>query len=491
MKKYSSHIAIVILVLLSLYPIATAIRYPHYFLLDDAFITLTYSKNIALGKGFVYNHPPATFGTTTPLFALIIAALSAILPWIDIPVIAVFFTTFCWIGIVWLFVIFRNEWQLNYWKILVIALVFYVLGWIKFLGMEAYLFAFLLTLSVSLFLSGRRLLTGFSSGLLFLTRGEGVLVLPAFLLFILIRDKKEARHVIKTFSKILIGFLLPTLLWFLFAYFNFGAILPNTLAAKQAQGQANFLNTFFMKLVNFWLPLWFKQFEILPTVNLSWLFVLAGFAAALRHSQWLIWIGWIALYILGYSILKVSTYSWYFLPVIFVLNILLSLGFIQIIEFLYKNIKNNTFRFLTISVFATISLWTLITPAPAHGIGHRGDPRAESYINLSQWLNKNTKSDESVAYIEIGYLGYYTNNRIIDLAGLILPDIVQYISRGDFASGFWNYRPDYYIYIPDFDWALSAIRADPRFEQEYQPVATLPGPRETNFTIYKRRNPSN
>ena len=84
------------------------------------------------------------------------------------------------------------------------------------------------------------------------------------------------------------------------------------------------------------------------------------------------------------------------------------------------------------------------------------------------------------------FRSYYTDNRIIDLAGLVLPDVVPHIAEGDFAWGFWQYKPDYYVCLPDFDWALASISADPRFDQQYQPVATLRGPRETDFIIYKR-----
>jgi hypothetical protein len=117
---------------------------------------------------------------------------------------------------------------------------------------------------------------------------------------------------------------------------------------------------------------------------------------------------------------------------------------------------------------------------------YQGDPRGESYTALSQWFREHTKPSESIAYIEIGYLSYYTDNRIIDLAGLVLPDIVPHIAEGDFEWGFWKYEPDYYVYLANFDWALADIRADPRFGEHYQPVATLRGPSASDFIIYER-----
>src|SRR5215204_5092263 len=46
--------------------------------IDDAFITFRYSRNIVEGQGFVYNLGVQTLGTTTPLFALTMAAISKV-----------------------------------------------------------------------------------------------------------------------------------------------------------------------------------------------------------------------------------------------------------------------------------------------------------------------------------------------------------------------------------------------------------------------------
>jgi hypothetical protein len=119
-------------------------------------------------------------------------------------------------------------------------------------------------------------------------------------------------------------------------------------------------------------------------------------------------------------------------------------------------------------------------------LSYKGDTRGQSYTNLSRWFREHAKNSESIAFIEIGYLGYYTDNRVIDLAGLIVPDIVPHVAQKDFVWGFWQYQPDYYIYLPDYDWMLAEIRSDPRFERQYRPVASLQGPRDTDFVIYKR-----
>lgn len=490
--RYSSILIIAVLVLASLFPLITAIRYPA-FLNDDSFITLTYAKNLADGHGFLFNHPPAVLGTTTPLFTLIVAGIASVFHQVPIDRIAVFLTALCWLGIVWLIFFFHKVWGLEEWQAGIVGLVVIGSGWIGYLGMEAYLFAFLLVLCVSLFFSRNYFSTGLISGLLFLTRGEGIIILGIIFIIELIQQLRKNKSFDKQFVIILIslaiGFAIPVLPWIIYAHSTFGSILPNTLAAKQAQDQTGLWSPFWKRLVNQWIPTWGQPFIVagLPLFNLWWVIILIGIVTALfQRARWLLFVGWIILYILGYVLIKVSAYWWYELPILFVLNLFFSLGIIKVIEILRKHIKS-PILFLSFSILIIgLIIFLLAMPTIKGMLAYQGDPRGKSYSALSQWFRENTDNSKSIAYIEIGYLGFYTNNRIIDLAGLTTPDVLPHIAMKDFAWGFWHYHPDYYAFLPDFDWALASIRADPRFDQQYQPVTSLPGPGKTDFIIYKR-----
>ena len=176
------------------------------------------------------------------------------------------------------------------------------------------------------------------------------------------------------------------------------------------------------------------------------------------------------------------------MPIVFVLQVVFALGLGKCIEFLTNDQKFHALGVGASVLIFTFALFHLSKPTINVILNYGGDPRAESYLELSKWIREHTQPHESIAFIEIGYLSYYTNNRIIDLAGLTIPDIVRHVADGDFSWGFWHYRPDYYVYLPDFDWALASIKINPKFEQCYQPVATLVGPRDTDFTIYKHNN---
>ncbi|MBV9789593.1 MAG: hypothetical protein JOZ51_15510, partial [Chloroflexi bacterium] len=366
-------------------------------------------------------------------------------------------------------------------------------GWVHFLGMEAYIFTFLLVLSISLFLAGQRLVTGFMLGLLFLTRGEGILVFGLLLMLAALQGwttrKTSGSNWISGVLMLGLGFAAPVAVWIVYAQSTFGSILPNTLAAKQAQGQNGLGQPFLRRLVHEWLPTWGTRFALpsFPLINAWWLLILAGvISAGLRRRSWLIFLAWCLLYVLGYTLLGVSAYWWYQLPILFVLQLFFALGVIACVELILNVVKQHPTAAVLSSLLVGAALLNLGLPTVRNALSYEGDPRGKSYIELSQWLRQHTASTDSVAFIEIGYLGYFTDNRIIDLAGLTLPNIVPHIAQGDFAWGFWHYAPDYYVHSVTFDWALADIRNDPRFAQSYQPVATIPGATEHEFVVYKR-----
>ena len=108
------------LLLMSILPLWIA--YHHSFSLnDDTYITLTYAKNIANGRGFVFNHPPATLGTTTPLLTFLVAGLSWILPRIELHRLAVIFTALCWAGSAWLVYLGREDLGVSKWQAVTIG----------------------------------------------------------------------------------------------------------------------------------------------------------------------------------------------------------------------------------------------------------------------------------------------------------------------------------------------------------------------------------
>ncbi|MBU8870240.1 MAG: hypothetical protein KOO60_05110 [Gemmatimonadales bacterium] len=65
----------------------------------------------------------------------------------------------------------------------------------------------------------------------------------------------------------------------------------------------------------------------------------------------------------------------------------------------------------------------------------------ECYVGFGQWLNENTAPDAVVAALDIGALGYVSERRVLDLMGLVSPEILSLGSETGFQemveSGDW------------------------------------------------------
>lgn len=488
-------VLILILVVMTLFGLWAADRQRHKFLNDDTLITLTYAKNLAAGHGFVFNHPPATLGTTSPLLALAVGGLAGLLPGPTVTDMAVFFTALCWVSIAWLFFFFRRGWGLTAWQAVLVGLVVIATGRVNLLGMEGYLFAALLILSLSLLYTGYHLLSGLVAGLLFLTRGEGALVFFLLLAIALLQawqlEHRIGVRLLRPVFLLALGFAVPVVLWSAVGYATFGRVIPDTLAAKMAQGQAGLSVTLLDEMRRTWLAEWGATFRLeqAPWLNLWWILVGLGLLAALvTYRRWLVFAVWMVLYIVGYTALGVATYWWYQFPIIFVLQLFAALGLVLTIDLAFRAPRaRGLVRSLAIGLVVSVLIiqgtttWRNVTLGP-------GDwSRGRALVAVSDWLNEHTTPADSVAYIEVGYLGYHTPNRIVDLMGLVTPEITPHVANRDFAWGFWHFLPDYFLYLPTADWALKSIVDDARFAQQYQAVAQLPGPRAgTEFTIYQR-----
>ena len=215
----------------SLLPLWAALRTDHRLLGEDPLITLTYAKNLAHGHGFVFNHPPPLLGTTTPLFALVVAGLERLLPSADLTEIAVWLSAGCWIAVLWMFVWFKEDFRLSSWQVLSIVGAVTATGWATRLEFEAYLFAALLVLSIGFLARGRPLVAGVLAALLFLTRGEGLLLFPVLAVVTSISDLRDREPratgtIASSTARLSLGFGIPMLVWAAYALPTFGGVLP-------------------------------------------------------------------------------------------------------------------------------------------------------------------------------------------------------------------------------------------------------------------------
>lgn len=405
---------------------------------DDALITLTYAKNLAHGNGFVYNAPPATFGTTSPLWTLMTAALGAVAGPDALPIIALWLSALCWLGIVWIFFLGWRMWGLGRLGAAFVSLLL-ATSFRPNLGMEQPTFELLLLGLCLLTFQKRFLFAGLAGGLLFLSRGEGALAVALSGVCALYMGQGW-RGAVANGLRLSAGFWVVAVPWLLYAWRTFGKILPDTLQSKMQQGllpgYEQFQDALLRAVVFEWPG---EGIAILP---LQWGLVLLGIYAAARASGPLRWLlGWTVIYTVAYTLLHVADFWWYEIPVYWTWLICLGVGILK----LPWPVSRLPLRWRYALV---IALAVLIAGARAYwqptGPGEKNDVHADIYRPAAIWLQERAPATATLGTTEVGYLGYYTTLQIVDQFGLITPEALALADPHDTAGFLRRFRPDFY-----------------------------------------------
>lgn len=450
--------ALLVTISISVYVLMSSRTQSIGFPLDDAWIHQTYARNLAeFGEwSFIPGTPIA--GSTSPLWTLLISFFH--LASDRTP----FFLTFL-LGAVCLWaltcvgeIIFRQSVQLK--TTLPLAGMFLALEWhlvwAGASGMETILMAFII-LVVFYFLQKGNNKGYITAGLL---TGVGVWIRPDALtligplLFCIVTGYPQWKERVKVGLWSIGAGLVPVSGYLLFNLMISGQVWPNTFYAKQAEYSVLQETSIFAR---------YTQLIILPFVGAGVL-LLPGFIFKLirsvRQQDWY-WISLI-LWWLGYSLIYAlrlpvtyqhGRYLMPAMPVFFLIGLVGSAEWIK-----RSDAKSGLLWVLQkgwlVSLAAVLVVFT--------GMGATSYARDVAIINTemvetAKWLNMNTNESDLIAVHDIGAVGYFSRRNIIDLAGLVSPEVIPIIrdeaelarlldERGaDYLMTF----PGWFLYLPD------------------------------------------
>jgi hypothetical protein len=69
------------------------------------------------------------------------------------------------------------------------------------------------------------------------------------------------------------------------------------------------------------------------------------------------------------------------------------------------------------------------------------------HMKAAQWINTNTPQNAVIATHDIGIIGYYTQRQIVDLAGLITPEIVPIMNDPQKMADFVRAKQVTYLIV--------------------------------------------
>ena len=424
--------------------------------LEDAFITFRYAQNLALGKGFVFNEGERVLGTTTPLLTVILALLGRMTDVDAIPLLST-----------GLGVSFGALTSVLTYGILVTLGYSRLVGYLSMAiyfasarilvatvgGMETPLVLFLMALSFYLLLRHRYTLSLVACSLLLLTRIDGVLWASLLLAATVARTKRLSVRWIGACGAILIP-------WTLFAVTYFGSVLPHSVTAKQ--------------IIRFYPP---KPTTPLAAITafLGWFSSPSGFG--MSRAMFVLCAGllcfgaWktirdastraVGTLLLAFSPLfavflwfgDAPHFDWYPVPALWANLVLCVIGVEATAAILVNRLRPVAWSaavrpVLFVGLVGSYVAWQGFGPVEWHYKFQANEIGADQALGL--WLRRNAPVGSVVAMEAIGYQGFYSQRKVVDLAGLVSPTVVELRreSRSNaevFQKVVTQLRPDYIV----------------------------------------------
>ena len=426
---------------------------------DDPYITYRYARNLAQGKGMVFNAGLNVLSTTTPLYTFILAVGSFVMP--DLPAFSnVLSALSLGLAVILLYRLAAAQGEGMAGLIGGLLTLFFPLVVSSF-GAETAFHISLIIASFYWYSQERLNLAAAAAGLATLTRGDGVLVAIAL-----------ATHFLWTRRRFpLLPFLVYLVIiapWYIYSWLHFGSPFPATLQAKLRQsGMA--VTTGFVEGVAYWA----RRYARRPIYWLYLPLIVGGALGASRRHKWAIpLLLWAFLYLIGYGMLNVPRYHWYYSPLIPPLMLLFGLGVSGLVRYVPADSRIQLFTGLAL---AGLLVWPSLKACQGL-IRNSPDGRAQIYTVAGKWLNQNTPSEAAVGTLEVGILGYYSQRSIVDFAGLIQPDVARQVEAGYENAAIWAvgiYQPEYLVFHPAWfprmvaaSWFSDRYRIVKQFENE-------------------------
>ncbi len=297
------------------------------FTFDDAYITFRYVQNLAIGDGFVYNKGEHVLGTTTPLFTLLLSIVHVIGFKIEQAAMLVSLMSSGITAVV----IYKFACSLRMNHFAFVPVLMYVL-FPRLLvtdtaGMETSFFTLLIIASFYYLHKQKDYYAWGMATLATVTRPEGFLLLLLLSLKVLIEKRDE-------FLKLLMIPLTIIVPCFLFSYYYFGSVIPNSVTAKLALysqfGSEPFKDKLFLilNIHNYYGIV----LIMLASLGVYWLWKKQNFGLTA--------LAWLGGMIVPLAVSSTSFFIWYVSPIYPIYFLFIGAGLIFLIESI-KNYKEH------------------------------------------------------------------------------------------------------------------------------------------------------
>ena len=441
------------------------------FTFDDAFITFRYVENLALGNGFVYNKGEHVLGTTTPLFTLLLSFVHVLGFKIEQAAMMVSLLSS---GITAVIVYkFACSLRMNHFAFVPVLLyiLFPRLLVTDTAGMETSFFTLLITASFYYSHKQKDYYAWGMATLSAVTRPEGFL-----LLFLLgLKALKNNRDELLKLLSIPFTIIAP---WFMFSYFYFGSVIPNSVSAKLALYSRFGSEPFLQKLS---IILNFYNYYGIALVVLSFI---GGYWIWKKQNYGILSSFWLLGMVFPLALSKTLLFIWYISPIYPIYLLFIGASFCFCLD-RFHVIKEKIILIRKIVYIVVILCLVGMNVGKVAYFKSYQFALENIHKKVGLYLYTHAEKDAIVAAEDIGYMGYYSRLKIIDRDGLVSPEVIPYNRSGKYDELIVDYKPD---------WVVAAVGSptsdfidDNTFLQQYELTKSFSYESYQVYNLYKRK----
>ena len=429
-----------------IYLLYSAVIYRLGFPLDDAWIHQTYARNVASGEGWSFEPGRPSGGATAPLWAFLLS----IGYWLRLhPLFWAFLLGigfFALVGVL-AFNVFQRISPSSGWLGLFFLFEWHFV-WASVSGMET-IFAIFLVIAVYVFLRSGKI--GWRLAIILAAsvwiRPDLLSLSFPVLVGVLVNHRNSPQCALKRIALfVLVGFSL-----LVYGFFNLkvsGAWFPTTFYAKQAEYAE-------LRSLPFVYRFWQQASISLVGGGILLIFgMILQTYTFVKKQDWLglAWVSWYLLMLTIYAIRLPVTYQHgrYMMPAIVVVYLIGLEGSID----LFRRLSQSRGAGWIIAragrlawVIVTLAFWVLGAKAFARDVQFIETQMVET----ARWAEKSLPANSRVAVHDIGAIGYFTSHDLVDLAGLINPEVIPFLrDESRLADYLDQNQVDYLICFPQW-----------------------------------------
>ncbi len=408
--------------------------------LDDSWIHLQYARTVYGGHPWEYSPGYPSTGSTSPLWSLLLSVLF-LFTRDPTGLVAGVYVLAAVLYVVCAYLVALCVWQLTEsMTASILAPVAFVTipknTWLMLSGMETPLFMCLLLLALYLFgrdvsrSMGGATVLGIVMGLTFLARPEGILLVLVCCPLYGLMSLRQGQPLLRTVLSLLLvccSALATVLPWVLHCLSVTGRPLPATFYAKSHP-----VLPFEVAVWNFW---WFVFLVEMPFLSVG---MVLGAITLVRGRPYVWWMAsWMTVvYRLLFPYISLINNTRYLVPVFGLYLVCAVTGSALVARRAvawvlgHASIGSPGFVARHRAITCLIIVGVIIVPSTplymtqADYYGNSVKNVNDMQVTIGRWLAMNTPPDAVLAVHDAGALRFFSNRTVIDVAGLVTPDMV-------------------------------------------------------------------